>query len=448
MSAVIEQAALEVGTGIWGAAKWIGGALGGEFTQKRTTGQIIVDAVISMFPVAGEVTAARDCIAITLRMCDDPKAREDTWEWVSLILCLLAIVPVLGGLLKGVGKLLMRAARPSEDLAAVAREILAFLRKSGYGDVYKWMQSLDFAQYQRPVLNAFNELINRLTKSAEFIVKRMGAVLPAGATQYLRELVPELQQIKALGERKIPQGIKDLNALLNRTRAHMVEGTWADITVGHSGVRLMTEEARLATLARDGGTSLGHSAAHKAHFRSTDGWPSLRADRFQQSLPISTFSIKAPIEAITQRPGTTLIRIVDTATLTDPRTIPGRFWTDHLPPNGATWRTECAVKHGWSMNGSYVELKTPTRAELNAKGISVPPDWEGMRIWKGRVAEQIDDKGDAAQATMRLLVGGDIQLFIDFDHPHNAPIREWLKLQVQAKPTHWKDVLLPSEKQA
>ena len=83
-----------------------------------------------------------------------------------------------------------------------------------------------------------------------------------------------------------------------------------------------------------------------------------------------------------------------------------------------------------------------------AKGISVPSDSKGMRIWKGRVAEQIDDDLKGGNATMRLLVGGDIQLLVDFDHLHNAPIREWLKLQVHAKPTHWKDVQLPSEKQA
>ncbi|WP_244129808.1 hypothetical protein [Burkholderia gladioli] len=89
-SSWISQAASEVGDYLWRGATAVGdtvaGAVAGEFSQKRNTGAIIVDAVVSMFPVAGEVTAARDAIAITIRMCDDPKNREDKWEWVALVL--------------------------------------------------------------------------------------------------------------------------------------------------------------------------------------------------------------------------------------------------------------------------------------------------------------------------------------------------------------------------
>ncbi|WP_321930062.1 hypothetical protein [Burkholderia cenocepacia] len=128
-SSWVSQAASEVGDYLWSGAAAVGdtvvGAVAGEFSQKRNTGAIIVDAVISMFPVAGEITAARDAIAIALRMCDDPKVRDDGWEWVALVLCLVAVVPVVGGLLKGIGKLLMRAVSKSEDLAKLCQEILA-----------------------------------------------------------------------------------------------------------------------------------------------------------------------------------------------------------------------------------------------------------------------------------------------------------------------------------
>ncbi|MGN6316968.1 MAG: hypothetical protein ACTHNR_11860, partial [Trinickia sp.] len=105
--------AIEVGALIWdhavSATKWTGGALAGEFAQKQTTGQIVFDAILSMFPLLGEGTAARDVIAICLRMSDDPSKAEDRWEWIKLVLCLLAVVPVLGGALKGVGRLVIRA---------------------------------------------------------------------------------------------------------------------------------------------------------------------------------------------------------------------------------------------------------------------------------------------------------------------------------------------------
>jgi len=54
----IADGAKQVKDGVVSGGKWIGGALQGEFNDKATVGQIFTDAAISMFPVAGEVTAA------------------------------------------------------------------------------------------------------------------------------------------------------------------------------------------------------------------------------------------------------------------------------------------------------------------------------------------------------------------------------------------------------
>jgi hypothetical protein len=67
---------------------------GREFGEKQTTGQIVFDAVLSMFPLLGEGTAARDAIAICLRMSEDREKAEDRWEWIKLVLCLIAVVPL------------------------------------------------------------------------------------------------------------------------------------------------------------------------------------------------------------------------------------------------------------------------------------------------------------------------------------------------------------------
>lgn len=458
-AAEAKQAALEVGDLVWQhaksslratadlhwqAMKWNAGMLGGEFTQKRTVGQIVADAVISMFPVAGEITAARDSIAITLRLCHDPKARDNKWEWVSLLLCLLAVVPVLGGLLKGVGKLLIRAVDRSEDLAKLAQGILAFVRKMGYGDPMAWLKTLDFSKYLGVVNQAFHELLTRIGNAIQFIVKHMSAVLPAPLLTHLNALPSKLEMLRPLGVHKFLQATKDLNDLLNRLRQHLIDGTWTDITVSAGSGRLMTEEARLAELARDMGTSLGHAAATKVHYTHKDGWSDLRA--IQETHGIGTFSVKATIEAFTATPGTAMVRVIDTAELGNAWTIPGRFWTTHLPPNGTAWRMQCAVPHEWNMNGSYVMMKVPTREELDALKIPVPTDWKGMRVWKGQIAEQLDN--DGKNATGRLLAGGDVQFFVDFSNPHNAPILAWIKLEVTAWRTYWNDVLLPNEKQA
>ncbi|MGN4152841.1 hypothetical protein ACS0Y3_20915 [Burkholderia gladioli] len=446
-SSWISQAACQVGDYLWRGATAVSdtvtGAVAGEFSQKRNTGAIIVDAVVSMFPVAGEVTAARDSIAITLRLCGDSKDRDNEWEWVSLVLCLLAVVPVAGGLLKGVGKLLMRAAEKSEDLVKLCQEILALIRKAGFGDAVQWFRKLDFAQYQGLVLKAFGTLLDRIGKSLNFILNRLGSVIPTRVAQYLRALLPKLDELRKLGDTRIVQGIKKLTQLLEKVRSHLVTGTWADVRVGPGTSRAMTEEARLAHAAEQT-KSLGHKPAGKEHYVHKEGWPDL--SELKMSEAIGTFSVKAPIKAITRTPGEVMIRVVDSRRLDKPWTIPGKFWADRLAPNGTIWRNQSAVKHEWSMNGSFAQMKVPTREAMEKLGIDVPKDWDGMRIWAGRIAEQWDDEG--TEATMRLLVGGDVQFFVDFKHPFNKPVEAWIQKMVKAERTHWTDVRLPDEANA
>jgi hypothetical protein len=37
---------------------------------------------------------------------------------------------------------------------------------------------------------------------------------------------------------------------------------------------------------------------------------------------------------------------------------------------------------------------------------------------------------------------------VDFEHPFNAPVREWIQKQVKTQATHWTDVNLPDRAEA
>lgn len=72
-------------------------------------------------------------------------------------------------------------------------------------------------------------------------------------------------------------------------------------------------------------------------------------------------------------------------------------------------------------------------------------------VVEGAIAEQVDI--DKEVGTMRLLVGGDLQYFVDFSHSHNAPVKEWIEKQLaagllKARKTNWNDVTLPGEAEA
>lgn len=101
------------------------------------------------------------------------------------------------------------------------------------------------------------------------------------------------------------------------------------------------------------------------------------------------------------------------------------------------------VVHDWSQNGGYIELtKIPTVEELRAAGVpNVPSDWEGLRVWIGHVSSQEDPK------LGRYLAGGAKQIFIDFTHPHNKVLEEYVRGLTLHK-TNWKDVNFANSERA
>ncbi|WP_250472591.1 hypothetical protein [Caballeronia sp. GAFFF1] len=436
--------AIEVGKMIWNNAaavgQWLGGAVSGEFNKQQTIGQIAFDAVVSMFPILGEGTSARDAIAISLDMCQDDRKLKDHWEWIKLVLCVIAIVPLVGGILKGAGKLVVRAFENGEDLAKVASDVILFLNRMGVGNSYRWLQALDFTRYQSKVLAGIAELIDRLVRWCQFVVGEMRPVLPARVVEYMSALPPKLMNIRKAADRMVPQALKELNDCLFRVRAHLVEGTWADIKVGGRNVTTREAEGRLAAGAHDV-ANVPHPKATMDQFHATEGWPDLRDDRFtivgedEQRIyaKIESFSRNAPIVAKTLSPGEThIFRVIQ---LDRPKwTKSGEYWLPRMPINGKDWREGWAVLYSWNTNGGFVELThIPSAEELARLGVEVPSDWSGLRAWSGLVSSQFDDK------LGRYWSGGETQLFIDFKHAHNKVLLDYVQALV-TKRTGWTDV--------
>ncbi|POS05084.1 hypothetical protein C3Y08_23835 [Burkholderia gladioli] len=74
--------------------------------------------------------------------------------------------------------------------------------------------------------------------------------------------------------------------------------------------------------------------------------------------------------------------------------------------------------------------------------------WDGMRLWKGAIAERLDNETEVAAT--RFLIRCDFQYFVNFTHPFNAPVKERIERQLadgqlKALKTKWHDVTLPGE---
>ncbi len=461
MSAEIKKGALEVADLIWNVAvvykneqvakvKWVGGALQGGFNDKATVGQIVFDAILSMFPIAGEATAVRDLTAVIIKMIDDGEEAKIVLNWVTVVLCLLPIVPVFGGVAKGIGMLLVTVLNDVTRAEEIAKAIVSFLRKMGYGDPVKFLKELNFSKYQPAVLNGFNQAIDRLKQGSVFITKHM--TLPENVQNWLIKLPPKLDQLSQLASKMIPQAIKELNVALDKVRTHLTTHmNEKGIKIGGVTTKAKVNEARLVSQSALKIASKGHTPATLEHYKHKEGWSDLRdrpedlpnGDKFYPT--IASFSSKAPITPEILKAGSRnpIFRVVEQA---GPRNT-GPFWAEKMSENGWLWRLYCAVKGAWSKNGAYVTLDhIPTIEEMRKLGITVPDGWDGLRIWRGKIAEQLDNESNVEkgiQATNILLPGGDIQLFINFWDPHNAPVAEYIKKVIKEKPTNWADAEIP-----
>lgn len=457
MSTEKKATMLGIGMDLWASAKsagtWVGGALKGEFNNKATIGQIVFDAVISMFPVTGELTAIRDLVAIVMRISGDTREAQKVLNWISIVLCLLPIIPVFGGLLKGIGRLLVTIIKDATKTKEITAAILAYLRKMGHGDPKSFLNTLSFSKYQSRILTEFKKFIYRFKSALGFVNKRMGAVLPSNVKAFINSMGPQLDNLVKLADKMIPSAIKELDRALNQVRSEMIKQmNHAGTRIGGGKTKIMTHEARLGTAAAKTIASKGHKPAPLSHYKHKEGWPDLRSyvvvDKItgvKQYPDIHSFSKVAAIEPKLLKAGlkTPLFRVVEQA---DPR-ITGSYWAEKMSENGKAWRLDCAVKGAWSTNGAYALLDhVPTINEMRKLGITVPDNWDGLRVWRGKIAEQVDNEsGKGHKATNLLLPGGDIQIFISFRDPHNAPVKQYIEKLIKAKPTHWADAKIPQD---
>jgi hypothetical protein len=404
---------------------WIWGTIKGGFNEQQSVSQIIVDAAIGMIPVVGDVTAVRDLIAVILRLVEDPKKREDKLEWLTLVLLLFALIPVAGGVVKGVGQLLIKAGEDLGRHAELVRDIIQFLNRIGEGNAVKFLKELNFEAYTGELTGQWRKLTQRLDDVIGAILRRGHSLMPDSMVARLQHLQESFRQLKNVGERMIPDSLKDLNRRLKSLQQHIYSGEWHEISGGlNSATR--EAEARLIEKEKDGKKVKEWELKNSPHppcklrdFEPVEGWPNLSRPPWvdeDSAWAIASFSGK--IRPVKIPPGTKIRRVV-----TDSSRKAGRFWSFELARDGVSWRKDCAVLENWSKNGHYVELVVPE---------------PGLWAWEGRIASQVEN--DVTKETFgQVLPGGATQLLIDFEmsiHQAAKRIVEDDKL-VPRIPTHW-----------
>lgn len=416
--------ALESGQWLWGMAQ-------GAFNQKATLSQIVVDAAIGMIPLVGDITAIRDIIAVSIRLVDDEEARENVWEWVLLVVLLIALIPVIGGVVKGVGRLVIKIAGESGRIANAAaraaymaeavKDIVALLNRFGHGHAEKWLLQLKFAEHQAAVMQHFRSFIDTMTGALTSIEEKLGPVLSGGLRQRIVGLKNGMSKLKTMGENMIPQAIKELDAKLREIQGYIRSGgeTTSRTTAhaaasGDKAVVHMTEEARLfeefgARVSERGGlvqniASVTPGAEDFSHiYKPKAGYPDLTkagTDEYGHLTRIEAYAGKIVNRELKE--GEQMYRLFGPSGTTHGFNVGesyagGPFWGLGKPPKSAEeWRLSAAVKDEWNRDGFIVVGTVPKNAN--------------MKACVGLISEQA-----GKDIPGQYLRGGGMQAFIQFE---------------------------------
>lgn len=103
---------------------WLLTAIGGEFVDDQTLGQMAFDTALSMVPGVDQLADARDLIAQAHRVGWKGE-HKDPLRWVSIAFTLIGLFPEIGSFLKGLSKVLLK------ELRTLGEPIVQLLKRAG-----------------------------------------------------------------------------------------------------------------------------------------------------------------------------------------------------------------------------------------------------------------------------------------------------------------------------
>lgn len=423
-----ESVSLEAGNWLWGTVQ-------GAFNEKASLSQIVVDAVVGMIPLVGDVTAVRDLIAVTIGMVDEPAKRDDKFQWALLVVLLFALIPVIGGVIKGVGRITIGVAKSAAKLTGAARaaylaqsakDIIAFLNRLGKGHAEKWLLQLRFADHEAAIIGKFSDLIVTINKALSQIKTKLGAVIPESFLRRIDGLSNGLNKLKSMAAERIPPAIKELDQTLKEIQAYVrTGGETTARTIEHtvsSGTKSVTyaDELRLIENASEaersarGGWAKNSSSSKpddiKKNYTYEAGYPDLTKFKDADGRLTGIPAFAGKIQNRTMKPGDEMYRFFGPKGVTHGELIGdaapgGGWWGLGSPPKTAKdWREKAAVLDEWNRDGYLLVAKVT--------------DGNAVKACVGKISEQMGDKIPG-----QYLGGGGLQAVIEMDAATKAALK-------------------------
>lgn len=414
---------------------WTWGTVQGAFNEKASLSQIIVDAVIGMIPLVGDATAVRDLIAVIIGLSGSEEKRNSKWEWVLLVVLLFALIPIIGGVIKGVGRITVKVAKSATSLSGPAKiahmragavEVVEFLNRIGVKNAEKWLLSLRISDHTAEVMGK----LKLLTTTLDSILEKAGtrfASLPNLKARII-SLRRGIGMVRSKADEMIPMAIRELDQQLRDIQAFIRTGGESTSRVAlhriASGERVVTrveerrmiEQGTLPTRTSRGGFKqnpalISDRAKIAKIYQHENGYPDLLKypDADGVVNDIAAFSGKMTNRAL--KNGEQIFRFFGPECVThgvkfDESFAGGAWWGVGSPPKTAKeWRELAAVLDGFNGDGFFVTARVVENKGPNAV--------------IGTVSEQF-----GAKIPGQYLPGGATQAVIHFDGALKNALKE------------------------
>lgn len=378
--------------------EWFWQAVQGDFNDNRSTGQIVVDAAISMIPFVDQICDVRDLIANCKKLYEDI---TDTWAWVALVLTLIGLVPFIGSAIKGALKVFFAFVRRAGEKAVekAVEEALTwvvallrrktfqkYLRAHNIDEVFSWVakeiKNIQAKLSPGELLKVFDKAIGTIGNLA----KKVEDVPLVGAKA--EDAYKKVVWVRSKADKKIADVNSTVNAILDKIVIRLEK----ESRLSRHGIVNVNNIHYRGALPASAAVSLMRNSSPKPSWLSSgsklpwsqlkfdnkirakiqtwekQGWPALEKYNVESFHRLIPDEIKGPAK---------LYRILspNSRAMSD-CWVSEKIFNDlqNSPNPREAWRKFLAVWPDWNVNGQFVVY-------------DVKPG-EALKVWRGPASSQ------------------------------------------------------------